>query len=320
MIEVSDLTRRYGKNRGIDNVSFTIPEGGIVGLLGPNGAGKTTTMNIISGYLAPNSGTVRVAGFDVLENPNEAKRHIGYLPEHPPLYLQMTVNEYLFHVYELKGLRRSDRRRHVNDICEKTGLCGVSGRVTGNLSKGYRQRVGLAQAMLGDPEILILDEPTIGLDPRQIVEIRNVIREIGRRRTVILSTHILTEAASLCERVLLISNGRIVADDMPEKLADAAKGSAIVLRSEGDREDLLSLLSRLDGVESFQPMPEAEPGSYDFLIEPMPGTDVRRQLSAMMAEAGYPILLLSPKKSSLEDIFLKLTDEGSPEDEKKGGG
>jgi len=212
MIEVKNITKSYGKNRGIKNISFAIPEGEIVGFLGPNGAGKTTTMNIITGYFSADEGDVKIAGIDVLRQPIQAKKHIGYLPEQPPLYNQMTVTEYLDFVFEVKGVKPALKKDHLAEICEMTGISDVRNRVTGHLSKGYKQRVGLAQALIGDPDVLVLDEPTIGLDPGQIVEIRNVIKKLGKKRTIIFSSHILTEVSAICKRVLVISEGVIVAD------------------------------------------------------------------------------------------------------------
>jgi ABC-2 type transport system ATP-binding protein len=224
MIEVSSLTKTYGKKRGIDRLSFTIGEGEIVGFLGPNGAGKSTTMNIITGYLSANSGAARIDGIDILEDPMEAKKHIGYLPEQPPLYLDMTVEEYLNFIFDLKNVKDLKRRTHLAEICELVGLTDHYKRVCRNLSKGYKQRVGLAQALVGNPEVLILDEPTVGLDPKQIIEIRNVIKNLGKDRTIILSTHILQEVSAICERVLVINNGQLVADDKPENLSSLITG------------------------------------------------------------------------------------------------
>jgi ABC-2 type transport system ATP-binding protein len=311
MIEVTGLCKSYGKNRGINDITFTIPEGQIVGFLGPNGAGKTTTMNIITGYLSAEAGNAKVAGIDVLERPIEAKRHIGYLPEQPPLYHAMTVEEYLDFVYELKGVKASAQQEHISQICEMTGITDVYRRVIGHLSKGYRQRVGLAQALIGDPDVLILDEPTVGLDPRQIVEIRNVIKNMGKSRTIILSTHILPEVSAVCERVLVIAGGVIVADDKPENLAGAVTGErALVVRICGPKDDIGRLLRETDGVRSAKPLGEMEAGSHDFLIENNPGADIRKPLFGVLAEKGYPILMMRAQNASLEDIFLKLTEEG----------
>lgn len=312
MIEVSGLTKSYGKSRGIDNISFSIPEGQIVGFLGPNGAGKTTTMNIVTGYLSADSGTVKIAGIDVLDNPMEAKRHIGYLPEQPPLYPAMTVEEYLDFAYELKGVKAANQQEHIGEICGMVGLTDVYRRVIGHLSKGYKQRVGLAQALIGDPDILILDEPTVGLDPRQIVEIRNVIKEMGKSRTIILSTHILPEVSAVCERVLVISSGMIVADDKPENLVGSASVErSLMIRIAGPKDGIQSLLRAQDGIRSVKPLGEMETGSHDFVVESTPNIDIRKPMFSALAKAGYPILMLRPQNASLEDIFLKLTEEGA---------
>lgn len=310
MIKVNSLTKSYGKNRGIDNISFEIPEGEIVGFLGPNGAGKTTTMNILTGYLTADTGTVEIAGIDMLKQPNEAKKHIGYLPEQPPLYQAMTVAEYLSFVYELKGIKAPEREQHINKICEVIGITDVYKRVIGHLSKGYRQRVGLAQALIGDPDILVLDEPTVGLDPRQIVEIRNVIKDMGKKRTIILSTHILPEVSAICERVLVISNGVIVADDKPENLSGSAIGErSFIVRIAGPSGVVRELLSNIDGVKSVKSLGKIEPDSCDFLVENNQGTDIRKPMFGVLAKEGHQILMLRPQNDSLEDIFLKLTEE-----------
>ena len=310
MITVGGLTKSYGKNRGIDDITFTIPEGEIVGFLGPNGAGKTTTMNIITGYLAADSGNVEVAGVNMLKQPIEAKKHIGYLPEQPPLYHTMTVKAYLDFVYELKNVSSPSREQHISGICEIIGLTDVYKRVIGHLSKGYKQRVGLAQALIGDPDVLILDEPTVGLDPRQIVEIRNVIKDMGKKRTIILSTHILPEVSAICERVLVIANGVIVADDKPENLAGTAIGTEVLIaRIAGPGGSVNELLQTLDGIKKISSLGKKEQGSSDFLIESNKGTDIRKPLFTALAKAEYPLLMLRPHSDSLEDIFLKLTEE-----------
>jgi len=310
MINVSGLSKSYGKNRGIDDISFTIPEGEIVGFLGPNGAGKSTTMNIITGYLTADRGDVEIAGIDMLRNPIEAKKHIGYLPEQPPLYHTMTVDAYLDFVYELKGAQSPSQKDHISGICEIIGLTDVYKRVIGHLSKGYKQRVGLAQALIGDPDVLILDEPTVGLDPRQIVEIRNVIKDMGKKRTIILSTHILPEVSAICERVLVISNGAIVADDKPENLAGTAIGTrSMMVRIAGPSGSVRTILDNLEGVKTASSLGKKEPDSCDFLIESNRGVDIRRPLFNALSKEGYPLLMLRPQSDSLEDIFLKLTEE-----------
>lgn len=319
MIEVSHLTKVYGDKRGVDDISFKINEGEIVGFLGPNGAGKTTTMNIITGYLSATSGRAKVAGIDVLEDPIAAKRHIGYLPEHPPLYLDMKVSEYLDFVFDLKRVSQTNRKKHISEVCEMVGISHVYGRVIKNLSKGYRQRVGLAQSLIGNPDVLILDEPTIGLDPRQIVEIRNVIKELGKRRTVILSTHILPEVETVCERVLVIDKGKIIADDKPENLAvNVAGGHKLSVRVAGPKSNVISVVRGIDGIRSVTPLPDREKGASDLLIESIPSIDIRKPLFNTLAKAGYPILMMRPQDMSLEDVFISLTDDGASQTETKG--
>jgi len=310
LITVSNLTKTYGKNRGVNDISFTVPEGQIVGFLGPNGAGKTTTMNIITGYLSADKGSVEIAGIDMQKSPIEAKQHIGYLPEQPPLYHAMTVNEYIDFVYDLKGVKADGRKSHISDICESLGLSDVRGRVIGHLSKGYKQRVGFAQALLGDPDVLILDEPTIGLDPRQIVEIRNVIKEMGKQRTIILSTHILPEVSAVCERVLVIANGVLVADDNPGNLSSNLKGNQTqLIRVAGQADDVNKVLKKVAGVSSVKNLGNIEPESTDFVLENELGADIRKPLFNALAAAGYPLLMLRPQNESLEDIFLQLTEK-----------
>ena len=310
MIEVSNLTKTYGKKRGIDRLSFTIGDGEIVGFLGPNGAGKSTTMNIITGYLSASSGAARIGGIDVLEDPIAAKRQIGYLPEQPPLYLDMTVEEYLDFIFDLKADKSLNRKAHVMEICELVGLKDQYKRVIRNLSKGYKQRVGMAQALIGNPEVLILDEPTVGLDPKQIIEIRNVIKNLGKNRTIILSTHILQEVSAICERVLVINNGQIVADDKPENLSARITGERkLSVRVAGPQDMVRKILRGIDGVQFADVTVQAEKGSYDFLVEAKPNVDIRKPMFIALAKAGYPILQLKSMDLSLEDIFLSLVEE-----------
>ncbi|MDR1737140.1 MAG: ABC transporter ATP-binding protein, partial [Oscillospiraceae bacterium] len=308
MVEVSALTKTYGGNRGISDISFTVREGEIVGFLGPNGAGKTTTMNILAGYLTPTSGTASIAGTDILARPLAAKRHVGYLPEQPPLYTDMTVNEYLNFVYGIKGVRAPSRKEHIGAIAGLTDIESAGGRLIRNLSKGFKQRVGLAQALIGDPDVLILDEPTSGLDPRQIAEMRGVIKELGKSRTVILSTHILSEASAVCERVLVVSKGELVADAAPEKLTQSGEGR-LLIRVAGPKGAVRGLLKGLTGVKSAEPAGEAEPRTHDFLVTPLADTDIRRGLFTALADAGYPILMMRPHALTLEEAFIKLTEE-----------
>ena len=310
MIEVSNLTKTYGKKRGIDRLSFTIGDGEIVGFLGPNGAGKSTTMNIITGYLSASSGAARIGGIDVLEDPIAAKKQIGYLPEQPPLYLDMTVEEYLDFIFDLKADKTLNRKDHVMEICELVGLKDHYKRVIRNLSKGYKQRVGMAQALIGNPEVLILDEPTVGLDPKQIIEIRNVIKTLGKNRTIILSTHILQEVSAICERVLVINNGQIVADDKPENLSAMITGDRkLSVRVAGPQDMVRKILRGIDGVQFADVTVQAEKGSYDFLVEAKPNVDIRKPMFMALAKAGYPILQLKSMDLSLEDIFLSLVEE-----------
>ena len=314
MIEVSSLTKTYGHKRGIDRISFFVNEGEIVGFLGPNGAGKSTTMNIITGYLSANSGAARIAGIDILENPVEAKKHIGYLPEQPPLYLDMTVDEYLNFIYDLKDAKDLPRKEHVSEIAELVGLQNHRKRLIRNLSKGYKQRVGLAQALIGNPDVLILDEPTVGLDPKQIIEIRNVIKDLGKNRTIILSTHILQEVEAICERVIVINEGKIVADDQTTNLSALITGDRkLSVRVAGPMEAVRRVLRGVDGVQYAEATVKAEEGAYDYLVEAKPNIDIRKPMFTALARAGYPILQLKSMDLSLEDIFIRLTEKKKKE-------
>lgn len=306
MIEVSGLTKEYGSKRALDNVSFSVPKGQVLGLLGLNGAGKSTTMNIISGCLAATSGTVLIDGIDIAKQPAAAKRKIGYMPELPPLYMDMKVNEFLNFVYELKKLK-GDRKAEISAVCEKTGVAHVSGRLIKNLSKGYRQRVGMVSALLGDPEVLILDEPTVGLDPTQIIEVRTLISEIGAEKTVILSSHILSEVQAVCERVIVLNEGRIVADGRPEAMErDMQDSSAQSLLVEGAPERVSEVLLSLPTVASAEQGEERESGVWEWLVTGREGADVRREVFAALASAGLPILGMRSGNVTLEDVFLNL--------------
>ncbi|MBR3289179.1 MAG: ATP-binding cassette domain-containing protein [Clostridia bacterium] len=318
MIKVEHLTKSYGSHLALQDVSFSVAEGEILGFLGPNGAGKSTTMNILTGYLSATSGTVTVNGFDVLKNPNGAKASIGYLPEQPPLYMDMTVREYLDFMYDLKKCTLP-RAKHLAEIAEVVKIKDVFGRLIKNLSKGYRQRIGLAQALIGNPPVLILDEPTVGLDPNQIIEIRSLIRKLGQYHTVILSSHILPEVEAVCDRLVIINGGRIVADGTAAQLA--AENSAdhrLTVRVAGPAADVKTLLSSIHGVEQIALAGEKEPGAQDLVITPAAGADVRPELFRRLADRGWPILELRSNKLSLEEIFLSLTggDNAAPQ---KGG-
>ena len=307
MVEVKNLTKRYGQNLALDRVSFTVDEGSIVGFLGPNGAGKTTTMNIITGYLSATSGEVTVFGKNTLEEPNEVKKMIGYLPEQPPLYLDMTVKEYLNFMYELKKVKLP-REKHIKEICELVQISNVYNRLIGNLSKGYKQRVGIAQALLGNPPVLILDEPTVGLDPKQIIEIRTLIKNLGRNHTVILSSHILPEVQAVCERIIVINRGRLVADGATDTLAhDLSQDHRLILRAEGPEREMVHELQALPHVIDVYSLGEKEKGVYELSIEAELDTDIRRDLFALLSRKGWPMMALKNTDLTLEDLFLQLT-------------
>ena len=309
MIEVEHLTKRYGAHTAVDDISFTVEDGCIYGLLGPNGAGKSTTMNILTGYLSATAGTVKVAGHDIAEEPLEAKRAIGYLPEQPPLYPEMTVREYLLFVAELKGVKhKKDRAPMVEIAMGRTGLQSVQNRLIRNLSKGYRQRVGIAAALLGEPKVIILDEPTVGLDPAQVIEIRGLIHDLGRTHTVILSSHILSEVQTVCDRVLIISAGKLVAQGTPEELAGqlAARGT-LSATAQGSREEVLAAAGQVEGLTGLHITAE-KGGEVSFTAVCEGGSDLRGELSLALAKAGCPVLSLSTDSMSLEDVFLQLTE------------
>ena len=308
MIEVTDLVRRYGPHIAVDHASFKIEKGEIVGFLGPNGAGKSTTMNILTGYLSSTEGTVKIDGQDILEYPTEIKRKIGYLPENPPLYQDMTVNEYLSFAGEIKGIPAKERKGRMNRIMETVGVTDVSKRLIKNLSKGYKQRVGLAQAMIGDPQALILDEPTAGLDPKQILEIRDLIIELGKDHTIILSSHILPEVSAVCKRVLIINQGRIIADDTPENLAKRILGgSHIHLRLDASEEAVSQALAAISSIKELKFRESQEQGAVEAIAESAEEIDIRRDLFRALAVADIPILMMRPLDLSLEEIFLNLT-------------
>ena len=308
MIEVRNLTKRYGEKLVVDNASFTVNAGEIVGFLGRNGAGKTTTMNMITGYISSTSGTALVDGHDILKEPAEVKKRIGYLPEQPPLYMDMTVNEYLAFAADIKKVPHKNRKEHLDRIKELVRITDVSARIIGNLSKGYKQRVGLAEALVGNPPVLILDEPTVGLDPTQIIEIRHLIKGLGKEHTIILSSHILPEVADVCERVIIIDHGRIVAQDslaaLQQGLGETAK---LTVRIAGPEAATARTLRAIEGPINVDNLGVRESSSYDFLITANKETDVRRAIFNIMGKSGTPILLMRYLDYTLEDIFLQLT-------------
>lgn len=313
MIKVENLSKKYGSHVAVSDVSFTVNDGEILGFLGPNGAGKSTTMNIITGYLSATAGSVSIDGYDILENPNEAKMRIGYLPELPPLYLDMTVKEYLNFIYDLKKVK-FPKAPHINEICRLVKISHVTDRLIKNLSKGYRQRVGISQALIGNPDVLILDEPTVGLDPKQIIEIRTLITELGKNHTVILSSHILSEIQAVCERVIVINHGSIIADDTPANLSKALSDDhTLTVRVGGPRTDVLKVLSSISGVANVTCTGMQEKNSNDFIIEPQNNADVRRAIFDRLSDRKWPLLLMQSNEMSLEQIFLRLTEMSDSE-------
>ena len=314
MIEISHLVKKYGGHYAVKDLDVTIQDGRIYGFLGPNGAGKSTTMNIITGYLAPTSGEVKIDGYDIMKEPEAAKKRIGYLPEVPPLYPDMTVGEYLRFAAQLKKIPSGQRAKEVQRCMELAQISEVKSRLIANLSKGYKQRVGLAQAVLGNPGIIILDEPTVGLDPKQMIEIRQLICSLGEKHTVILSSHILSEVSAVCDEILIISQGKLVASDTPEGLAEKQKGASILkLSAKGRKEDLENVLQNLPGTEGYTVRQEIEEAVAE--IREGAGQDVREGLFYALAEKKMPILSLERSGGSLEEIFLQLTESAKKEGE-----
>ena len=311
MIEVQNLTKQYGAKKAVDSLSFTVNDGEILGFLGPNGAGKSTTMNMLTGYISSTSGKALINGVDILDDPINAKKNIGYLPEIPPLYLDMTVKDYLNFIYDLKKCK-IPRKAHLEDVCGLVKITDVYNRIIRNLSKGYKQRVGLAQALIGNPPILILDEPTVGLDPKQIIEIRTLIKKLGKKHTVILSSHILPEIQAVCDRVIIINKGKIAADDTTENLTkNITTDHRLIARIDGAREEVLKMIKGISGVISVTADMEREKGVYDYEIETKEDADIRRELFKRVAARNWMILGLKTSEMTLEDIFLKITMDDS---------
>ena len=314
MIEVQHLTKRYGRVTAVDDVSFRVERGEILGFLGPNGAGKTTTMRILTGYIPASEGRATVAGYDVFDHPVEAKRRTGYLPETPPLYPDMTVREYLDFVARIKDVPPAERKARVDAVMQRTRIADVATRHCGKLSKGYRQRVGLAQAILHNPDVLILDEPTAGLDPKQIIETRDLIRSLAGDHTIILSTHILPEVAQTCQRVVIINKGRVVAVDTPENLTARLRGAeTLYVQVDAGEADVASALGALPGVSRVAPS-DQRTGNGGFEVESERGRDVRRELAREIVTRGWGLLELRPMRMSLEEIFLQVTTEEPAEE------
>lgn len=307
MIEVKNLSKSYGNKNAVNGISFTAAESEILGFLGPNGAGKSTTMNILTGYLSSSGGEVLINGVDILEDPVAAKKDIGYLPEQPPLYLDMTVMEYLNFVYDLKKCKLP-RKSHLSEICSLVKITDVSKRVIRNLSKGYKQRVGLAQALVGNPKVLILDEPTVGLDPKQIIEIRTLIKKLGKNHTVILSSHILSEVQAVCDRIVVIDKGRLVANDTTENLShNLSADHKLTVQIEGPQKEVKALLKGIPQMVEVHVNREVDKTVTEYSLDAKEGADVRREVFKRMAERSYPILLMRSSELTLEEIFLKLT-------------
>ncbi len=312
MIEVSHLVKKYGNHYAVNDLSFTVEKGQIYGFLGPNGAGKSTTMNIITGYLAATSGEVKINGFDILKQPQEAKKCLGYLPEMPPLYPEMTILEYLKFVAELKKVKKDERSKQIEDIMNETHITDMQSRLIKNLSKGYKQRVGLAQAMIGYPDIIILDEPTVGLDPKQIIEIRDLIKSLKEKHTIILSSHILSEVSAVCDHIMIISKGKLVASDSPEGLSRLMSGKdKIELEVKGSKETVDKILSSIPEISTFESdaVQESELTKAEIMVKNK--QEIRESLCEKFAEKKLPIYKLLLNTKSLEDIFLELTEENN---------
>ena len=308
MVKAENLVKRYGANYALNDVSFEIGEGEIVGLLGPNGAGKSTAMNILTGYLSSTSGAAYINGINVLEDPIAAKKFIGFLPEQPPVYPDMTVREYLEFVYELKSCE-FDKEAHLQEILSVVKLTDVKDRLIKNLSKGYRQRVGIAQALIGDPKLVIFDEPTVGLDPKQILEVRNLIRTLGKRHTVILSTHILAEVQAVCERVIIINKGKVIADARTEDITKTIEdGYAYEARIAGPSREVVSALGRINGVKKAEATGERDADAWVITVETNGGVDVRKSIFSLCVQNNWPLLGLAPTGTDLETVFIKLVD------------
>ncbi|MBQ1977713.1 MAG: ATP-binding cassette domain-containing protein [Ruminococcus sp.] len=308
MVEVKDLVKNYGNIAAVKGVSFKAEKGEILGFLGPNGAGKSTTMNIITGYLSSTEGSVTIDGYDILENPLEAKARIGYLPEQPPLYLDMTVEKYLEFIYGLKKVK-IPKKEHLDEIMKLVKIDDIKGRVIRNLSKGYKQRVGFAQALVGNPSVLILDEPTVGLDPRQIIEMRSLIKSLGKKHTVIFSSHVLSEVAAICDRIVVISNGKITADEKKDNIASiTADVKKLSVTVEGTASTVLSILGDVDGVTKVRRQMQEKDNVYQYIVDYKKEADIRRGVFRALAKADCPILEMKDSGMSLEESYLQLTN------------
>ena len=317
MIKIENLVKRFGDKVAVAGISFSVEEGEIVGFLGPNGAGKTTTMSMLTGYLSSTEGTAEINGINILDNPIEAKRQIGYLPEFPPLYLEMTVKEYLNFIYDLKSCKLN-REKHLKEICDTVKITDVYNRVIRNLSKGYRQGVGIARALVGNPKVIIFDEPTVGLDPKQIIEIRNLIKELGKNHTVILSTHILPEVQAVCDRIIIINKGKIVANEKTENIDELFSGTRrMCLKVCGPAKDILNTIRSVTGVAYAEILGNNDLDSTSFLVESTPGVDIRKMLFNAIVARGWTMIGFESMGANLEDIFVSVVDEKDESSGKK---
>ena len=318
MIEVKNVTKKYGKFTAVDNISFTIKDGEVVGFLGPNGAGKSTTMNMITGFIEPTDGTIEVNGYDIMKKTKKAKKQIGYMPENVPLYMDLTVKEFVSYMAELKLVERKVRKEEVNQAIKETGLEEVQNKLIKNLSRGYKQRVSMAGALVGNPDVLILDEPTVGLDPKQIIEIRNLIRNLGKKHTVILSSHILSEISQICERVIIINKGKIVAIDTPANLEEKTKEQNILYVTVEDKEEKMpNIKGKIEDIKELEMIKDNEDGTKQYKIVSDTKKDVRKSLFEVLPKEGITIFELKKAESTLEDAFIKLVDKEENKKENK---
>lgn len=319
MVEVKNLTKYYGDIKAVDDISFTVETGEVLGFLGPNGAGKSTTMNMITGYISSTSGTVTIDGSEILEDPKKTKAKIGYLPEIPPLYMDMTVRKYLEFVFDLKKVKMPEKE-HIDEVMRLVRITEQADRIIKNLSKGYRQRVGLAQALIGNPPVLILDEPTVGLDPNQIIEIRKLIKSLGKRHTVIFSSHVLSEISATCDRIIVISNGKIVADAKTDELSTAVSGEQkLALEIEGISSNVIAAIKKIPAVIRVSNYHDVREGVAKYVVEYDKSADIRRDVFNAMSRIGCPILDMQSGNETLEDMFLKLTAADQTNGSRKGG-
>lgn len=321
MIEVKNVTKKYGNFTAVDNITFNVKDGEVVGLLGQNGAGKSTTMNMITGFIEPTEGTIIINGYDIMKKSLKAKKQIGYMPENVPLYPELTVKEFVSYMAELKLVGRKERKQEVENVIKETGLEEVKNKLIRNLSRGYKQRVSMAGALVGNPEVLILDEPTVGLDPKQIIEIRNLIKNLGKKHTVILSSHILSEISQICERVIILNKGKIVAIDTPENLEEKTKEQNVLFVIVEDKEEKMpNLKEKITDIEKIEMIKDNEDGTKQYKIVSKSEKDIRKALFEVLPKEGITIFELKKAETSLEDAFIKLVDTATSKTEKEKGG